>query len=242
MRQLVLPCVRRANKAIFSWRHFQEKDAREPSDNTLGWIGFFAHGTILSWLLSTFFRSLSSPRLVSSSLSRVTSATSLSPPSFHISGSGRIVSRKNYNCIKDISRLAHCSSIPRGVVPRRGISIDLAIDSLMESVQLRRQYSKIYRRNNTGKLSAKMLVSEMNFCEIEISTLLIMYFQLKILSLSDLARYCGICEKFQYIIRYFSIISGNEYQGKISSDSLNMLHTIILNNYMISLTKFSSRL
>lgn len=107
------------------------------------WDGsvFFALGTILSWLLSTFFCSLSPPHVSVVPFSSVISATSLSPPSFHISD--RIASRKNYNCIKDVSRLAHCSTIPRGVVPRRGISIDLAIDSLMESVQLRR-YSKIY--------------------------------------------------------------------------------------------------
>lgn len=93
------------------------------------------------YYLPSFAHSLRHVSVVPFSLSCVTSATSLSPPSFHISD--RIASRKNYNCIKDVSRLAHCSSIPRGVVPRRGISIDLAIDSLMESVQLRR-YSKIY--------------------------------------------------------------------------------------------------
>lgn len=62
----------------------------------------------------------------------------------HVHISGRIGSCKNYNCIKDVSRPAHCSSIPRGIVPRRGISIDLAIDSLIEFAQPHRRYSKIY--------------------------------------------------------------------------------------------------
>lgn len=118
-----------------------------PSDNTSGWIGFLLLEQFYpGYYLPSFALSHRLFSVVPSSLPCATSATSPSPspppPSAHISG--RIASRKNYNCIKDVPRPAHCSSHSRGVEPRKGISIDLSIDFFMESVQPHQRYSKIY--------------------------------------------------------------------------------------------------
>lgn len=132
---------------------------------------FFALGTILSWLLSTLFRSPPSSSLCRSFFASLRHLCH-EPVStfFRIHISGRIASRKNYNCIKDVPRPAHCSPHSRGVESRRGISIDFFIDFFMEFVQPRqwlvfKDLLTEIRRGNCARtyLSAKLIFAKLKY-------------------------------------------------------------------------------